>query len=312
MKKFLFILASAAVLFTACSDKGEGDKKPVDPTLSVTPAALEFSAEGDTQVIRITTNQDWVVSVNPASAADWLSLDATSGKAGENLEVEVTADPNEVPEARSATVKVVAGTLTKNVTVSQEAKEVPVVVPPTVDQNTTYKVDGGTLEYADEFVDGGLYVFVYGYDNTKCWTVADNALTMSTFDNQAFTVSQVFECKVDASKITAEIRAMDDYRKLAACALKSVATGKYLKQDFNVNADLADALFIVFANNWGGYTDSGNVGIVDQYRSDSSSSNCNSLWYNTSFEWGENGLYYEGGAGTTKRKSYVYKVVANE
>lgn len=313
MKKILFVIASAAVLFTACSDKGGDDKKPADPTLEVTPASLQFSPEGETLTIKITTNQDWTVAVTPAEAVAWLSLDAGSGKPGENLEIEVTAEANDITEERPAVVKVTAGTLTKNVTVSQAAKEESVVIPPAVDQSTTYRVDGNRLRYASDFVDGGLYVFVYAYTQTKCWTVADDALSMSEYTDDAFTTAQVFEYKLDETKINTGI---DTYASWSAGALKSLATGKYLTQDFIVTGELEDAVYFIFANNWKQNEDDADseneLNVVDQYRSDSVYGNVYSLWYDTSFEWGDNSLHYDGGSGTPKRKSIVYKVVENE
>ncbi len=309
MKKF-FYLAVALAAFVAC-DKGSGNAEPEpeptpDPVLNVTPMSLEFAAEGEAKSFTITANNDWTATED----VEWLSLDKTSGAAGENVLVTVTAVANATEGELTASIVVTAGGLTKNVAVSQAAPEV--VVPPSVDQSTIYELDGlAPLYYASDFEDGALYAILFGYESTKCWTVNDNnELTMSTYANAEFNTAQVFECKKDDSKLTEEIQAMDTYYKWSACAFKSLKNDKYIKQDFNVTGDLADALWIAFANNWGGYEDSGNVGIVDQYRADSSASSVNSLWYDTAFEWGDNGLYYENGNGTNKRKSIVYKVKA--
>ena len=298
------------MLFTACSEKEGGNEggepDPVEATLTVTPATLEFAEEGETLAFKVTTNVAWTVTTN----ADWLDLSAGSGNAGENLTVEATAEANETGEERSAVITVKAGELSKAVTVAQGFIEEEEPVTPPVDQNTTYKVDGDKLRYADDLADGALYVFVYSYDTGKAWTVSDNKLTMADYNPSAVTPSQVFEYTLDESKIDTSF---DTYSNWSAGAMKSLATGKYLDEEFNATASAVDALYLMFANNWGGY-EGNEVNVMDIYHSSSTAGSVLTLWYyNNGFEWGDMGLYKDVFTNyQTLRKAIVYKVVANE
>ena len=114
----------------------------------------------------------------------------------------------------------------------------------------------------------------------------------------------MFEYKSDASKIDTSI---DNYYSWSAGSWKSLSSGKYLDENFNLTADESNALYLVYANNWGG---SGGNELIDfdVYHSKTTSSSKYTLWYHDhNFVFGDMNLYYNNG-GVSQRKYYVYKV----
>ena len=87
-----------------------------NPSLSLVPTEIAFTADGGEETFSVTSNADWSVSV-PEN--DWLTATPVSGK-GEGT-VTVTAAANSLFEARSLEITVTAEGLTQIVAVSQEA-----------------------------------------------------------------------------------------------------------------------------------------------------------------------------------------------
>lgn len=84
------------------------------PSLTVSPESLEFAKGGESKNVTITSNTDWAA----AASESWVTLGATSGKGNGTLAV--TAAANE-KAARTATVTITAGSLTKTIAISQES-----------------------------------------------------------------------------------------------------------------------------------------------------------------------------------------------
>ena len=104
-------------------------------------------------------------------------------------------------------------------------------------------------------------------------------------------------------------KSIENYKSWSAGAWKSLSTGKYLDENFNLNAELSNALYLVSANNWGG-NGGGELDGFDVYHSKTTSSTKCTLWYNGSeFRFGDMNLYYNSSVDVGKRKYYVYKVV---
>ena len=90
-----------------------------------------------------------------------------------------------------------------------------------------------------------------------------------------------------------------------------MSTGKYLDEDFNLNAELDNALYLEFANNWGSTNAPNEINVLDVYKCPITSTSTLSLWYhNDALVFGDNGYAYEGGQGTNKRKWVAYEVTA--
>ena len=95
--------------------------EPVEtPKLDVDKEAVAVAAVAGEASFNVTSNQSWVASADQ----DWVSITPASGDASEKaVAVKVTAEDNETTDARTATVTVKAGELTKTVKVTQAAGE---------------------------------------------------------------------------------------------------------------------------------------------------------------------------------------------
>lgn len=123
----LGLLAMSAVV--ACKQD-----EPVDePKLEVSKEAVALEATAAEATFEVTSNKDWTATAD----ADWVTLDPASGAgAAEAVVVKVTAEDNETEEARTATVTVKAGELTKTVALTQAGTEpapAPELPTPNVD-----------------------------------------------------------------------------------------------------------------------------------------------------------------------------------
>ena len=111
----LGMLAMAAAV--ACKQ----DEPVQEPKLDVDKTAVTLQATAGEATFAVTSNQNWVATAD----ADWVSMDPASGAASEKaVTVKVTADDNTTTEARTATVTVKAGDLTKTIALTQAAAEV--------------------------------------------------------------------------------------------------------------------------------------------------------------------------------------------
>ena len=118
------VLAMAATV--ACQQD-----QPVDEAkLEVSTEAVALEATAAEATFEVTSNNDWTATAD----ADWVTLDPASGAgAAEAVTVKVTAEDNEAAEARTATVTVKAGDLTKTVALTQAGTEVEPLPTPNVD-----------------------------------------------------------------------------------------------------------------------------------------------------------------------------------
>ena len=110
----LGMLAMAATV--ACKP----DQPVEEATLEVSKETVALAATAAEATFEVTSNQDWTATAD----ADWVSLDPATGTASaEAVVVKVTAEDNEAAEARTATVTVKAGELTKTVALTQVGTE---------------------------------------------------------------------------------------------------------------------------------------------------------------------------------------------
>ena len=110
----LGMLAMASIV--ACKQ----DEPLATPELNVDKEAVTLTATAGEATFNVTSNQDWTATAD----ADWVSLEPASGAASKDaVAVKVTAEDNEATEARTATVTVKAGELTKTVALTQAGTE---------------------------------------------------------------------------------------------------------------------------------------------------------------------------------------------
>lgn len=114
--KHLLIGALAFAAAVACKQ----EEPLATPELKVDKEAVSLTATAGEATFNVTSNQDWTATAD----ADWVSVEPASGSASEKaVEVKVTAEDNEAAEARTATVTVKAGELTKTVALTQAGTE---------------------------------------------------------------------------------------------------------------------------------------------------------------------------------------------
>lgn len=291
MKKIFYLFAALAV-FAACDNgkKGTTPEEPTpDPTLTVSVTALEYVPEGEAKSFTVSANNAWTVTTEAA----WLTINKPSGEAAENVLITVTAGANETGEKQTAEILVKSSTLTKKINVSQESQEEP-EEPGTGggNENTTqYQRSTDPIMYAAGLQDGKMYVmyckaYDLSTDEPKCWSESEGKLTMKTVNSTIYSETEVFEYKYDASKSN---QPYDNYGSYSAGAWKSVSTGKYLDEDFNLNAELEDAVWVEYANNWNN-AGGNEINVLDVYKSPYTAGASQTIWYKggESFEWGSN------------------------
>jgi hypothetical protein len=140
IKKIFFITATMILILSVatCEDKkGNDNPEPtpiVEPSLSVTPDIIPFASTAGTYAITVTSNATWTVAVNSA-ATWWCTALPASGTNNGTVVVDVTENPA-IEEARTATVTFsTPGTLTQQVTVTQDGAANLVIVPEIAERN---------------------------------------------------------------------------------------------------------------------------------------------------------------------------------
>lgn len=125
MKSFYYLLLSAALVFSACS---EGEDNPAQLKLADGVPTEIVLGDGETsgvKEIKFVASAPWTASVKEISAArngsevDWLTLSKYSGDAGE-FTLTLTINDNETTETRKAEIVIVCGDTTITITVEQK------------------------------------------------------------------------------------------------------------------------------------------------------------------------------------------------
>lgn len=108
MKKIIYRFVALTAIFIGLSAC-----KKDEVILNLTYESEEIAAEGKEVVMSVESNTDWTV----ASSANWVLVQPEQGSGNATLVVTVSA--NKVKEARKATVTLLGGGLTSEVTISQ-------------------------------------------------------------------------------------------------------------------------------------------------------------------------------------------------
>ena len=94
--------------------------------LTLQPAVLNFPSSGGTKPVTITSNISWQAT---SSAAAWLTIEGSNAGTRSGI-IHVTASAHNTTSARTATITVTGGGLTKEVSVTQAAAPPPVLPQP--------------------------------------------------------------------------------------------------------------------------------------------------------------------------------------
>lgn len=212
--------------------------------LELDTESLSFTKDGGSSTVSVTSNTDWTVSDD----ADWLTVSAQSGKG--NGSVTITAAANTIYEARTATITVTVGTITKNISVTQDASE------------RKFRLKSAVTAAAD-LKEGSMYVifFAGGSSNNSltnyCWEINDNEtinrVSSSSATGTEFTSKNVFmfdnASSPDESQLT---DSNNGYGSKISGKLKSVHNNKYVTSSLVFGyPEAAGGSTIMFGNRWG-------------------------------------------------------------
>ena len=116
-------------LLPACSDNGEEFSDYLTPTPESQTAfsqGLSFTDAALTQSITFEAGNTWKATLEGENASAWCRVNPTQGNAGKST-ISISASKNEKNESRSATLVISAGTVNKQIKITQAATSKPVV-----------------------------------------------------------------------------------------------------------------------------------------------------------------------------------------
>jgi hypothetical protein len=116
---FTAILLILTGFFVSCDEK----ENPPEPFLTIDESPITATADAGTFFIEVSSNGAWTAVVEDAENNDWCTLTGASGSNEGVIIVNIAKNP--LYTTRSATVKIILGSLTKSVVVNQEAAESP-------------------------------------------------------------------------------------------------------------------------------------------------------------------------------------------
>lgn len=106
MKRLLSLMALCCFLFVACgNDENEVNRKPASNTtgfdeITLSQTTIEVGFEPDTYAVNVTSSYSW----DATTESDWITLDTTSGAAGDE-ELKFTVKSNEDLDVREGVVE---------------------------------------------------------------------------------------------------------------------------------------------------------------------------------------------------------------
>lgn len=260
--------------------------------LELDTESLSFTKDGGSSTVSVTSNTDWTVSDD----ADWLTTSTQSGKG--NGSVTVTAAANTTYEARTATITVTAGTVTKNISVTQDAAE------------RKYKIKSA-VSYAADLTDGKKYMIFFA-DGTNiqpyCWKVNDHQsvekASASYSIGQEYTSEYVFMYDYYAEVKEGELNNSNNgYGSKVVGKLKSEYDNTYLSTSLYFGSNEASGMMIMFGNRWTGET--GDRKDIDLwYRK---GNGLGSFYYESTIYWNGSSLAL-GSTSNTPRKWFFFEV----
>lgn len=109
MRKYYLLLLSLFILAISCQEDE-------DPSLTITKPEINISDARSAEVIAFTTNMDWTAK----SSANWCTISPASGDAS-NARINVVVDANDTFDDRTCTLTIMAGGLSKSVTINQQS-----------------------------------------------------------------------------------------------------------------------------------------------------------------------------------------------
>jgi endoglucanase len=109
------ILSLIIMTFNSCSK----DEPAPTPELVISTDQLVISSNGETKSFYVKSNTSWELS----SSGNWVTLSPSAGPAG-TIKVDATIGKNETSASRAATTTVTAGSLTKQIIITQSGSTI--------------------------------------------------------------------------------------------------------------------------------------------------------------------------------------------
>ena len=113
MKNLLFVCSMILLDVMGCGSRHE------PPILDVSTNTIMFEYQQESQTISVFSNVKWTVVTESGS---WLDISPSSGK--DDMEIIITAQPNESNNIRSTNIKILGGDIEKNIQVYQKGKAI--------------------------------------------------------------------------------------------------------------------------------------------------------------------------------------------
>lgn len=179
MKKYILLLASAALLFS-CSEKE--DTAVSHDSISVSADTLKFGPDGGTMELKVTSSGDWRLS----GLCDWVTPSAVEGKDGATIVF--TAEPSNSKTAQETSFKVFTGSAVKKVVVTSTPAYVVSLLS---DAEVSLSSDGGS---ANVKIDTNVPDLEYSYSG-------DGADWISFYQRSDAFGMTMLQFNVSASKV---------------------------------------------------------------------------------------------------------------
>lgn len=165
LKYIITAILSSVVLFAGCTKE---ESTASLKSIQVDRTYIAIAPNGGTETVTVTSEVDWKVK-SVESIPEWVKLTPTSGKAGENVKISITAE--ECDYGRQAEIQISAGVHTQFLTVRQGDMTVETVSCKESMEGTagkTYRVKGAVTSitsttYGNMYLDDGSGVLCYIY-----------------------------------------------------------------------------------------------------------------------------------------------------
>ena len=186
-------MAAAAMVFAGCEEKQEGGDDGAAATLTVAPASIDAGATAGSYTLTVTSNTAWTATVEDAAAHGWCVI-INGARGSENGSITLQTAQNTVVEERYATITVAAGTLTRQVTVTQAAAapvlEVDKTTIPAAIAAATYSIGvTSNLTWAAAVNSGATWCTLANANATGNGTVTVQVAENPTIETRAATVT---------------------------------------------------------------------------------------------------------------------------
>jgi endoglucanase len=116
MSMFIYLRLALLFFFSLCLSSCSKDEPAPDPELTLSTDQISVSKEGEIKTLHVKSNMNWVM----VASESWVSVSPASGEAG-TTKVTATVAKNETAEVRIAKLTVTAGSLPKEISVTQSA-----------------------------------------------------------------------------------------------------------------------------------------------------------------------------------------------